>query len=189
MHPSVKDRWIAFNEPLEGIVYNMYADVKNLITCGMGNLIDPKVGALSLPWQKPDGSLATYNEISAAWDAIKRDPFSASRGWKYAARLPGNALRLSRPAVETFIFDKLRDNDRSLAKRFPNWENIPSDAQLAIHSMCWAMGPNFFSGFPRFTSFIKAGDYKAAAEECTIHPEMGTIVKRNALNRELLRNA
>ena len=40
MHEMVRESWMRFNEPLEGIVNFMYLDVKGWVSTGMGNKID-----------------------------------------------------------------------------------------------------------------------------------------------------
>ena len=45
------EKFIAFSEPMEGIVYWMYADTLGLVTIGLGNLIDSKEAARHLPTQ------------------------------------------------------------------------------------------------------------------------------------------
>lgn len=189
MHPSVKDIWVAFNEPLEGLVTSLYADVKGLVTTGMGNLVDPMPAALGLPWELPGGIPASHGAIEAAWKSVKSDPLCMSRGWKYAAQLPLNNIRLTRDAVSALIVRKLEEHDLRMRMRFADWEDRPADAQLAIHSMAWAMGPAFFKRFPKFTAAFTRGDYAAAANECAISPPHGTIVIRNERNRQLLLNA
>jgi GH24 family phage-related lysozyme (muramidase) len=186
MHAAVRDVWVDFNSDLEGVLNKMYADIKNLITIGMGVLIDPMSEALKLDFDMPDGSKATRDQIQAAWLAIKLDPMSATRGWKYAFALPANLPRLSDAAVKKLTFKKLDANDASMKARFADWEDRPADAQLAIHSMAWAMGPGFFTKFPRFTKHFLAGDYQAAAGECFISPAKGTVVERNRRNHGLL---
>jgi GH24 family phage-related lysozyme (muramidase) len=189
MHSAVKDIWVAFNEPLEGLVTSLYADVKGLVTTGMGNLVDPMPLALVLPWELPGGIAASKDSVALAWQAVKGDPQCASRGWKYAAQLPLNNVRLTRDSVSALIVSKLAENDLRMRVRFGDWESRPADAQLAVHSMSWAMGPMFFKRFPKFTAMFTRGDYAAASNECAISPPHGTIVERNARNRQLLLNA
>lgn len=186
MHAAVRDVWVAFNEPLEGIVTRLYADVKGLVTTGMGNLVDPMSLAMGLPWELPDGTRASRDQVQAAWLAVKTDPMCATKGWKYAIGLPANKVRLSDSAVQDLILRRLDANDGSMKTRFTDWEDRPADAQLAIHSMAWAMGPGFFIKFPRFTKHFIAGDYQAAAGECFISPAKGTVVERNRRNHGLL---
>lgn len=186
MHDSVKAAWIDFNHDLEGIVPRLYADVLGLVTCGMGNLVDPIGLALGLPWELPGGSRATQADIAAAWNEVKNDPLCAARGWKYAIGLPANRVRLSPEAIDDLILARLEDNDRQMLARFQDWEARPADAQMAVHSMAWAMGPAFWRKFPKFTVAFAGSDYASAAAQCAISPAAGTVVERNARNKRLL---
>lgn len=189
MHRSVRDIWVEFNEPLEGIVTCMYADVLGLVTTGMGNLIDPIKSAISHPWELPSGNLATREQIARAWMAAKNDPLCAKRGWTYAAKLPANNIRLPLEYVHKLIVQKLEQHDEALAYRFEGWGSFPADAQLGIHSMAWAMGSGFPAKFPKFTAAVRRGDWEAASRECGISPAKGTVVERNRRNRLLFMNA
>lgn len=201
MHDAIPTVWIDYNQDLEGIVTTMYADVLGLVSIGMGNLIDPIELAVTLPFHLPGGIPATTAEIRRAWKAVKDDPNCRVRGWKYAAELPLNNVRLYMADVEKLVEEKLRQNDRFLLSRFPDWEARPADAQLAVHSMAWAMGPAFFRKFPRFTLAFGRGDYAACSRrvgewtdgypkyECDIAPPLvdgkpvwGTIKLRNQRN-------
>ena len=184
MNSAVENRWIDFNRDLEGVVSCMYADKKGLITTAMGNLIDPIGAALVLAWKLPDGSLAPRADAIAAWHTIKDDPVCAKRGWTYAAKR--STLRLDAEDIHALIFSKLRKHDRTFAARFSDWEDRPEDAQLAVHSMAWAMGSNFWDKFPKFLRAFTHEDYQTAADECKIMPEEGTVIRRNELNEELL---
>ena len=208
MHDAVPDVWIRFNRDLEGIVTTMYADALGLVSIGMGNLIDPIDLAIMLPFRLPGGIGASTSDIKRAWTAVKNDPKCAKLGWKYAAMIPANNLRLEMHDVEALIERKLREHDRFMLSRFPDWEARPADAQLAVHSMAWAMGPAFFRKFPRFTLAFGRGDYADACKrvgvwgdglakyECDIAPVVvdgkpvwGTIKERNRRNRLLLESA
>jgi hypothetical protein len=189
MHSSVRDVWVAYNTPLEGRVHSLYADVRGLMTTGMGNLVDPIDVALPLPWKTPQNNLAPKSQIVAAWNAVKNDPRSAVLGWVYAKSIPENNLHLDDGDIDTLIYSKLDANDSSFASRFADWESRPADAQLAIHSMGWAMGPYFWSKFPRFTNAFTSEDYATCASECQISPSIGTIVIRNKRNVALFFNS
>jgi len=190
MHQPVRDIWVEFNEPLEGLLNLMYADILGLVTTGMGSLIDPVALALPLPWELPDGSRAQRAHILEAWYAVKRDPLCAKKGWKYAAKLPRNNVRLSRVAVTELVFRKLDQNDATMAVQSSHpWDERPADAQLAVHSLMWAMGPHFWRKFPKFTASFMVGDYAGCAEECAIAPAKGTVIERNRRNRVLFENA
>lgn len=186
MRPAVRANFVAFTEPLEGSCSYLYADVLGLVTTGIGNLVDPVMYALDLPWKRPDGSRASRDEIALAWHTVKDDPHAARLGHRYAARL--TTLRLAPEDVSALVLGKLDANDAALRKRFPEWEQWPADSQLATHSMAWACGPNF--RFPRLEAALRARDFLLAAEECHMRTDGNPgIVPRNTANRILYRNA
>ena len=68
---SAHDPLAVVDEPMEARVFHMYVDILGLVSTGLGNLIDPVGMATSLPWRRLDGSLATREEIVAAWHKVK----------------------------------------------------------------------------------------------------------------------
>ena len=72
MRKSVEEAWIGFSTRFEGRIQWMYLDILGLVTTGIGNLIDPKPAALSLPWRHVGTyERATVGEISVEWDMMK----------------------------------------------------------------------------------------------------------------------
>lgn len=185
MKASVRAAFWTFSEPLEGYVPTFYRDVLDLVTIGVGNLVDPIHIALTLPMRRADGSPATRAEIEAEWHRIKSAPDLGKLGWRAAARIA--TLHLTREDVERLVLAKLDENEVHLHRRFPGWDDMPADAQLALCSWAWAVGPH--SAYPRMVAACNREDYDAAALECTITPPHGTIPKRNARNRHLFANA
>ena len=197
MHPSVKNRFRAFNEPLEGVVRFMYLDIKGLVTIGVGNLIDPISAALGLPFRyknKPGvlsaGQLASKADIEAEWKLIKGKQDLAQKG--HRACEPLTKLELDDAAIDTLINNRLLQNDSFLKrqKAFKNFDQWPADAQLGLLSMAWAMGPGFSSSWPRFSAACEKMDFDAAAENCRM-AEAGNpgVVPRNNANKRLFQNA
>jgi hypothetical protein len=194
MHDSVRKAWRAFTEPFEGFVSSMYLDVRALVTTGCGNLIDPVSEALKLPFLRDsDNQLATQAEISAAWHALKARPDLAKRHVRHARALTG--LHLADADIDALVDRKLLENDRYIAGWFPDWENVPADAQLAVHSMAWAAGPGFNRKFPAFTKAALAGDWMGARAECELRPVSPEgipnpgVIPRNRANQLCFANA
>lgn len=203
MQQSVRDAWLAFNDPLEGRVPFMYLDVKGLVTTAIGNLIDATQGSLRAPtdaerqsshamarqfaWQHDDGSLASPDEIDAAWDTVKSHLERAGNGGGTFGDL--TTIRLSPDEIERIVFEKLDQMEGFLKGRheFASFEDWPADAQLGLLSMSWALGPAFH--FPNFQGFVQNGDWDGASTECRFGPEAGTIIERNDRDQQLFRNA
>ena len=156
MWPSVKSAFPAFTVRFEGRVPCMYTDVLGLVTVGVGNLIDPMYGAMSLPWRRrSDGAMATQGEITTEWQAVKRLRLAATAGY------PGRLLCLSDDVIDTLVAYKLLANETILAKRWANWATWPADAQLGAHSCAWAAGPGWVA--PHFDAAVLAGAWLACA--------------------------
>ena len=186
MKQSVRDAFVGYSAPLEGVCSYLYSDILGLVTTAIGILVDPISAALTLPLMRPDGTPASRAEIAAAWSRVKGDPKCAKLGHRYAATLTD--LRLTDEGIERLVLGKLYANDVFLQRRYPDWETYPADAQLACHSLSWACGSAY--RFPRFDTALTARDFAQAALECTI-AEAGNpgVVPRNSRQRILLRNA
>jgi GH24 family phage-related lysozyme (muramidase) len=184
--PSAFAAFWGFTVPLEGCIQHFYADVKGLITVGVGNLVDPIEAALGLTMYRADGVKASRTEIREDWNAVKANPYAARLGHRYAAKL--TRLRMRDEDIRVMVEAKLLQNEDVLVKRFPSWDDFPADAQLATHSMSWACGPHFH--FPKLEAALLASDFRTASTECQMN-EAGNpgLVPRNKANRVLYRNA
>jgi len=207
MKQSVREAFIPFTLPLEGALPGhvgitwMYPDVKNLVSTGLGNLIDPIGFALPLPFVHLDGRPATRDEIAAEWHRIKNLPpdakgrTAAQLGHLYAK--PHTTLRLTNDGIKQLVAAKLNSNENVIRATFAEWEEWPADAQLATHSMAWACGAGIFNPragrahWPKLTAALHARDFRTAAVECFMPEEktIGGLRPRNKANRILYRNA
>ena len=193
MRDVVREVFYEFNEPMEGAVPWLYQDVKGLVSIGVGILCDPIQLALNLPMVHADGTPASRSDIAAEWLRIKNLP-SNDRG-QTAAQLghlyakPYTRLRLTREGLEQTLFGKLNQMDQYLAKRFPEYNEWPADAQLGVLSLSWACGPAF--RFPKCESALRAKDFMTAAVECFMPEEraISGLRPRNRANRVLFTNA
>ncbi len=186
MRQAVRDAFWEFSEPLEGYCPHMYADVKGYVTVGVGNLIDPLVYALQLPFRHRDGSLATRDEIVADWAAVKNDPKMARDGHRRAALVC--RLHLAKDDIKSLVAAKLEQNWRHMRGRWSGIDEFPADAQMALCSLAWACGPGF--RFTLFESALRRKDFAVMATECGLQEKSNPGVRpRNARNRRLLQNA
>lgn len=204
MHQSVIDAFpLRFSAPLEGNVRSLYADVRGLLTVGIGCLADPLSSALALDWRMPDGSRATPSEIAKQWLAVKAQaPELAKRHWKYAADV--TTMRLSDAGVIALAQQRLAANETHLRAAFSAWDSWPADAQLFACSMAWAVGagwPAIFGNCSRILRATPPGFLLAATAPANALPNEAVaacdirttsnpgIVPRNAQNRLCLSNA
>lgn len=197
MHQTVRAAFRAFSTMFEGAVSFMYLDIKGLVTCGVGNLIDPIELALDLPWRwrskggaaRP-GELASQAEIRREWDGLKARTDLAHLGHRAAEKVA--MLELDEGAIMALIVYRL-DSNEAILKRHPAFaalEDWPADAQLGLLSMAWAMGPGFGRGWPRFSAACMREDFTAAADACRMADAANPgLVPRNVANRILFRNA
>ncbi len=184
MRASVRNYFIEFSKPFEGAVYHMYQDSKGLVSCGIGNLIEPMQLGAGYPWRREDGSLATKLEYEYEWNIINSKPELAQQGWTGATRFC--RLHLTPEDVATLCYAKMDSNEARIRKHVPNFDEHCADVQLMLHSWAWAVGPD--ASYPRMLKLITAKGYNAATSECDINPKVGTIILRNAANRQLLIN-
>lgn len=189
MHDSVSEAFVAFSTPLEGCVPSLYADVRQLLTVGIGCLCDPVSMALDLPWVLPDGSTPSRDEIATQWRALKAQALPMSKlHWSHAAKL--TTMRLTPDGILTLASQRLLANEKILRSYFPNWDGFPADAQLACCSMAWAMGAGFPHTFGNFRAAANAQNWTAAIASCDIQTAGNPgIVPRNSANKLCLANA
>jgi GH24 family phage-related lysozyme (muramidase) len=191
MYPSVQSRFRAFNEPFEGSIHYMYLDVKGLVTVGVGNLIDPVEFAIALSFRfKATGVPASKEQIATEWRKLKNDPILAKKGHLACAALTD--LELNDDTIGALIARRLMGNENllKLQPSFKELETWPADAQLALLSMAWAMGPDGFSRFHRFRAACQKLDFNTAAAESKLN-EVGNpgLIPRNRANFLLFSNA
>src|SRR5215203_816815 len=106
MHQSVVDAWHMFSTPLEGRIHSLYADVKGLITTGVGNLVDPISIAEQLPWTLEDGSPADKAQLRADWHKLKdAADYYSKRHWRFAR--DATKVRLTDAAIDSLVARRL----------------------------------------------------------------------------------
>lgn len=184
MRPEVRAQFPAFTTRYEGRIPWMYADVKQLVTIGCGNLIDPVGLALGLPFVHADGSTATQAEINAEWHRVKNALELARLGAGAAKKYC--RLHLTDIAINGLLLARLDMNEAILAKTFPAWESWPAEAQLGVLSMAWAMGAGFTKKWPTFTRAALDERWAECADNCKIREDGNPgIVPRNVANKKL----
>lgn len=188
MKQAVLDIFPSFTERLEGKVQWMYLDCLGYVTTGLGCLIDPVTLATDLPWLRRDGTRASVQEIVDEWHTVKEYTQLAKLGHKVAEKF--TRLRLTDDGIAELARRRLGANEQYFKLTWPDWDEFPADAQLAIMSMGWAMGAGFVRKFTAFTAAVNAQAWGLAAQHCHIK-EAGNpgIVPRNKLNKKLFADA
>jgi len=175
MHDSVATAFIAFTVPLEARVRFMYLDTRQLVTTGIGNLIDQDdpehIGsrarltsdAYDVGWMDGQGVPAGTERIDGEYTLVKN---SGTAGKPLPVREAITTLRISEESVDAMVARRLASNEATLRGRaeFAGYADWPADAQLGLHSMAWAMGAGF--DFPAFQTAVAGGDWLTAAREC-----------------------
>ena len=185
MRQVVRNAFFDYTSKREGFTPFMYCDTLNLVTTGVGNLIDAgsrngfdisdsaMAPAMGLPWRiKGPGwtknnpvAIGTANaeQVRGAWIATKLqaqvDPGfnTRSSGFAYTNL---TQVTLDMEGLKALFNKTLNSFNAKLNERYPGYENWPADAQLAILSMSWAMGPSF--NFPDFKRAVDREDFEAA---------------------------
>lgn len=198
MHSSIRDYWVTFNAPLEGVVNWLYLDRRGWVSSGMGNKMDETAQEMSAPspderaaslrlanevtWTHGDGGeVASEDDVAVGWDAVKERLDLAEQG--HLAFEGISDLRLSSDQIDALVSSKLDQFEQTLLGRpeFTSFDSWPANAQLATLSMCWALGPMF--RFPTFQGHAAVQNWPGCAAECEFGPHEGTINIRNALDR------
>jgi hypothetical protein len=159
-------------------------------------LIDPIGAALALPWKNSDGSSASQQQITDAFNAVK----GAWPGVQSTACAPLTDIRLDQDGLNQLMLKTVANNHNYFVGKYPNYTNWPADAQLALHSIGWAWGPGFSGVWgdngAAFDAAVNAPtpDFATAAQimqtasqhEESINPG---IVPRDAGNLQMFANA
>lgn len=185
---DVEANWFDWSARFEGVVEHFYADIRGLVTVGVGNLVEANDGrppwapALALPMRRyRDKAPASKDEIRDEWLRCKHDPEARGLG---AAWRPRATLYLPDLDLRALVDTKLQEVAASLCERFPALPDMRADVQVVLCSMAWAMGTGFPRKFPKFSACIDRGDWRGAAEECKIRETDNPGVKgRNRANR------
>lgn len=185
MFNSVQNAFLSFTIALEGSTTWMYQDVKGLVTTGYGNLIDSPQQANALTWYHKSGAVATASEVAAEWATVKAvtGETNSLSFWRDRATLNLSILELN-----TFALVKLKQFEAALKLKpqFKNYESWPADAQLAVNSMCWAMGPDRMNQFVNFLSAVGRADFLTAATQCEMDATGNPGLRpRNKLNKQM----
>lgn len=194
MWDSVRDSFYNFTKPLEGEVTWMYQDTLGKVTIALGYLIDSEAAALAVPsdgapfTRGQDGPLAGSAEIAEEWRRVKADRLHTGRAQRYADL---TNLRISSEGCVALTQHRLVAFESTLVStpEFSAMASWPADAQLGLLSMAWAMGPAFAQSgdWPNFRAACSGLDWLSAAANCKMVNDW--LVKRNAVDRGLFRNA
>lgn len=183
MRTVVLPAFMLYSKKHEGFTPFPYCDTLNLVTTGIGNLIDrgPRnsfdtsaaamAPAMNLPWKRRAagwtssnplaGERVSANDIMNAWVTCKlkeqESPGFNQRGGFAYASLTNITLDLA--GIDELVSGKIASEEKELRLLYPNYDAAPGDAQFGLMSMTWAMGSHFFPVLrPDMNSPVGAGN-------------------------------
>lgn len=206
----------------EGIVPWLYLDNLGLVTTATGNLVEdtrdgsltgdkppkptfqtfgtPLSNVFTMGWKNPDGSLASPQQITDAWNAVKAAQHLVSGAHPQSGATRDmaalTAIRLGpadaqvnqiTPEIMTIVQKEIDRIENALVPQVSGYDAWPADAQLALVHWAWAKGPSF-NGWPLLHAALRAvpPDFHAAAVQS--HISNGTPAL-NALIAQMYENA
>lgn len=191
MRAAVRSAFPLFTQSFEGHLLSFYRDVYDLVSIGDGLLADPISLIAGLEFEI-DGVPCGWSDVTRAWIAVKTSKIYAGNGGKAREFAELTRVRATERTIAHLVDVKLSQCEIVMRRLFPEWDEWPSDPQLACLSMCWAMGPARISlSYPRFIAACRARDWNTAGDECHMS-ELGqneSFVRRNATNRALFRSS
>lgn len=205
MRAAVAAAFFPFSSALEGHCSWPYLDIEGYVTTGIGNKIDPLDDALALPWtiDGNPGNPADVDTVVAAWHLVKADTALERAGGGAFKSL--TRIRLTEDAIATLVRDTAAGMEAYLRKRFPYFDALCADAQLALLSMAWADGAEGIDDhFPHFAKLLDARVFATytvdaagtklltggCAVECHLEDAHNPgLVPRNKLNAALFETA
>jgi GH24 family phage-related lysozyme (muramidase) len=190
MKQAVKDVFVDFSTRLEGCVPWMYLDVKGLVTVAIGCLVDPAPEACKLPFvDRKTGQKASVQQILTSWQALKNQQWLKTRHYNQARGY--TTVDLSPEGVLQVVWSRALVFEDYIRSHFlPEYDEFPSDAQLAILSMAWACGPGFPKIFKNWLICAQKQDWAGCAKTCAINTKNNAgIIPRNKANIALFQAA
>jgi hypothetical protein len=130
----------------------MYPDTNKppVVTCGIGRALFAPADAYQVIWWKDTATLATREEVNAAWSAIRYG--TAKR-----------ALMMTYEESTRLLNLNLEPCEKIVLLTFPQADSYPLTVQVAIYDIAFNTGS--FHKWPHFTAAILARDFKIAAKE------------------------
>jgi hypothetical protein len=182
MRASAADRFYDEMVLLEGWTNWLYFDTHNppLATTGVGNMIDTGDGlsgfGLSLPWRTKSGNYVRESTVAAEYERLKGLGISAAGGYAYK----DSATLFLDQNVVRWMFDRTAASmEKKVSTYFPEWENWTADAQMAVMSGAWNMGPAFPESWPNLARLLNLGNWYEAAYAFMINDAPSDRNRRN----------
>jgi GH24 family phage-related lysozyme (muramidase) len=162
MSGNYMERALAQIAIFEGSVAWMYVDTVGKVTVGVGLMLPDVVAAQALPFLAA-GQAATAEQIAAEFARVSAMALG---------KLPGfyktpTCLQLEDACIQQKLQSVLAGFEEKLRARWPNYDQFPDEAKMALLDMSYNLGPDgLLKGYPTLVKTLTAGDWAAAAEQC-----------------------
>lgn len=172
-------------EQYEGRVEHMYLDTRGYVTVGVGHMMDTAEDAKKVAFvNAASGSPATKKEIEDEYALIKSKPFGSA----YPARRfkSFTKLKLTDSTINEVTNKHISSFESELKQIYgaTEFNTHPENVKLALFDMIFNLGmPKLKNNYPKFNKYIKAKDYKNAANESN---RRGIAAERNQYVKDLL---
>lgn len=187
MRKNVADVFPSYSAKHEGSFLSPYADIRGLITCSIGVLIDPIELALGVDWRIGE-RVATEAEVRDDWHALKSR--SELKSWTAKRQAPLTSIRLTQAGSDALVRKRLQANVAYIKKFLTAWDTAPADAQLAVASLCWAVGAGLNKTRPAFVAAFNDGNWLACKQHARIREDNNPgVVGRNRDQERCFDNA
>ena len=197
MRAALPATFVRLTKGFEGATTWLYLAALGIRTTAYGNALFSAPASAALPWFRlADGAPASTDEIVAEYFAVlalkgqrnSRGVLWTDCGGGVFANL--TRLRLHDDGVTTLVTATFEKNHADLLVLYPDLDEWPLCAALAVHSLAWACGDAYH--FPKMDAALARGDFAMAALEIEMTPEHNPgnhLEARNAANKMLMENA
>jgi hypothetical protein len=145
MKPELEARiqqWLG-DAPIEGTTHYMFKGRDNLVTLGIGMMIDPieKYPQYLNPakWERvrgTGGGPITEVDIKKEFQFVKNCPAA----WTEDNYRKATKLRFKKKALGSAFLTTLHEKESGLRKYFSSFDDWPADAKMALIGLAWALG-------------------------------------------------
>ena len=162
----------------EGRVNWMYLDTTRTVTVGVGQSIQSARQALKYPFQRPDASLASSDEILAEYATVmEMMPGNVAKAYRRSS-----SLLLNNAAIDTIFRSTVVECAEELVHLFPDFDEYPDPIKVVLIDMDYNLGTTKLRrAYPLFCNAVKNHLWSVAALHCH---RIGPAPERNVWTGE-----
>ena len=171
----------------EGQIPWMYRDssAAGYCTAATGNLISGVTAAQAMPWQLPDGTPATSDQIADDYNRVMAMPAGLLASHY---RIP-SSLTLAQDYMDTLLAQRQTSFEGSLRKIYAGYDGQPDGAKKAELDMIFNLGPSKLLAYTHMNASIGRGDYASASQQCARNSSNPAFNARNLWTKNQFRAA